>query len=180
MWYILHKSILPPHLAVLDFDWYYHFQCRTFYTKLYYLPFYLYHIITNTIIFYAGLDAKHLALPPEDKHLFRLAKFVTLDECSRYVIQLGLSSTTWKDIEQSTRFDNTVQKFLALCKWNNLKQTQMSKPSFKELSDILTKDYDTHFLCQVRNNCSHRWLFDCIVGNNCSHRWLFNCMVGND
>jgi hypothetical protein len=31
----LYKSILPPFLAVLDFDWYYNFQCRTFYTKVY-------------------------------------------------------------------------------------------------------------------------------------------------
>jgi hypothetical protein len=31
----LHKTILPPLLAVLDFDWYYHFQCWTFYTKVY-------------------------------------------------------------------------------------------------------------------------------------------------
>ena len=36
---VLHKSILPPLLAVSDFDWYCHFQCGTFYTKVYYLPF---------------------------------------------------------------------------------------------------------------------------------------------
>jgi hypothetical protein len=32
----LHKTILPPLSAVLYFDWYYHVQCRTFYTKVYY------------------------------------------------------------------------------------------------------------------------------------------------
>jgi hypothetical protein len=159
---VLLKSILPPLLAVLYFDWYYHFQCRSFYAKLYYLPFYLYHIITNTIIFYAGLDAKDLALHPEDKHLFRLAKLIKLAECYNLVIKLGLSDTAWDDIQYT---DSTVKKFVALCKWKGLKYTQMSKPSFKELSDTLAEDYGTHFLCQVGNNCSHRWLFNCIIGS---------------
>ena len=52
----LHKSILPPLLAASDFDWYYHFQCRTFYTKVYYLPFYLYYIMQwfSDCVFGAG------------------------------------------------------------------------------------------------------------------------------
>ena len=110
--------------------------------------------MTKTIIFNAGLDAKGLALPPEDKHLFRLAKRITLDQCSSLFIKLGLSCTTWDRI-RNTGNDIIVQIFLALCEWKKLKYQKISEPSFQELSAALSKDYDTHFLCQVGNNCSH-------------------------
>ena len=112
--------------------------------------------MTNTIIFYADLDEKDLALYPEDKHLFILAKFIKLAECYNLVIKVGLSSTTWNDIQVTNRYDNTDKKCVDLCKWKDLRYTQMSKSSFKELYDALAEDYHVHFLCQVGNNCSHR------------------------
>jgi hypothetical protein len=174
------KYIASP-FSVLDFDWYYHFQCGSFYTKVYYPPFscirfwlilpfstqnflhkgilaqiLIYHIIANTIIFNTGLDATDLALHPEDKHLFRLAERLDVDACTSLFIKLGLSQTTWKNIQNKDRYDDTVKIFFALCKWKDLKYKQKSKPSFKELSDALAEDYHTHFICQVGNNCSHR------------------------
>ena len=112
--------------------------------------------ITNTIIFNAGLDAKHLALQPDDKHLFRLAERIDVDACTSLFLKLGLLSTTWKDIQHMHGNDITVAKFFALCKWKDLKYKKYSNPSFQELSDALAKDYHTHFLCQVGNKCSHR------------------------
>ena len=44
--------------------------------------------MTNTIIFYADFDEKDLALYPEDKHLFILAKLMQLAECYNLVIKL--------------------------------------------------------------------------------------------
>ena len=108
--------------------------------------------MTNTIIFYADLDEKDLALYPEDKHLFILAKLITLAECYNLVIKVGLSNTTWNDIQVTNRYDNTDRKCVALCKWKDLRYTQMSKSSFKELYDALAEDYHVHFLCQVGNN----------------------------
>jgi hypothetical protein len=199
---------MPPLLAVLDYDWYYHFQpprynwnivesdvkhhkpnqCRTFYTF-----FLLYHVITNTIIFNAGLE-KRLALCPELKHLFRLAQHISLDECYRVVKILRLSDITWSDIQNTNEYDIPIKKFCALHKWRDQVEKKMSKPTFQHLYDALAEMKKEHVLCQVGNNCSHRWLFncikgyicshrwlfDCIVGNNCSHRWLLNCIVGND
>ena len=117
---------------------------------------YLYHIITNTIICNAGLGAKDLALRPEDKHLFRLAKLINVKACTSLFIRLGLPQPTWDEIQHMYRNDITVAKFVAFCKWKDLRHQQMSEPSFRELSDALAEDYDTHLLCQVGNNCSHR------------------------
>ena len=110
--------------------------------------------MTN-IIFYAGLDEKYLELPPEDKHLFKLAKLITVNECDNLFIKLGLSRIIWKDIKDTT-YGSTLKKFVALCEWKDLKHRQMSKSPFKELSNALAEDHHTHFLCQVGNNCSHR------------------------
>jgi hypothetical protein len=63
--------------------------------------------MTNTIIFYAGLDDNDLALYPEDKHIFILAKLMKLAECYNLVIKLGLSTTTSNDIQNTNRYDNT-------------------------------------------------------------------------
>ena len=120
------------------------------------LSFYLYHIIAYTIIFNTGLDAKDLALHPEDKHLFRLAKLIALDECSSLVIKLGLPHTTWNNIKIQYGYEITVLNFVALCEWKKLKYQMMSEPSFQELSAALAEDYHTHFICQVGNNCSDR------------------------
>jgi hypothetical protein len=158
----LHQGILAQLLIVSDYDWYYHFQCRTLYTKVYYLSFKLYHIITYTIIFNAGLDAKDLALHPEDKHLFRLAQLIKVDEFNSLVIKLRLSQTIWDDYQHMYSSQIKVAKFLTLCEWRN----KRSKSSFQELYDALAADHDTHFLCQVGNNCNHRWLFNWIVGYN--------------
>ena len=75
--------------------------------------------MTNTIIFYADLDEKDLALYPEDKHLFILAKLIKLAECYNLVIKVGLSNTTWNDIQDTNRYDNTDKKCVALCKWKD-------------------------------------------------------------
>jgi hypothetical protein len=111
---------------------------------------------TNTIIFNAGLDEKCLALHPGDKHFFRLAKLITLDECYRVVTGLGLSKITWDDIQNMDRYDIPDKKGVALCKWRDQKEKDMSKTSFQELSDALAKEKKTHVLCQVGNNCSHK------------------------
>jgi hypothetical protein len=146
------SHILPHLFSLSDYDWYYHFQCGRFYTKVYYLPFYLYHIITYAVIFNSGLDAKDLALHPEDKHLFRLAKLITLDKCSRLVIKLGLPHTTWNNNKIKYGYEITVLNFVALCEWKKLKYQMMSGPSFQELSAALAEDYHTHCICQVGNN----------------------------
>jgi hypothetical protein len=201
----LHKTILPLLSDVLHFDWYYYFQCGSFYTKLYYLSIELYHIITNVIIFNAGLDANVLALHPEDNHIFRLAKLITEKQCYRLVIKLGMSNNAWKD--NSDLYSNTSKVIMRFCALRERKDRRFDS-SFRELSNALAEDYHTHLLCQVGNycshrclfncmvcnnyshrwlvhciigsNCSHRWLLYCMVGNKCSHRWLFNCIVGNN
>ena len=119
------------------------------YTKVYYLSFQLYHIITYTIIFNAGLDAKDLSFRPEDKHLFRLAQLITVDQFNSLVIKLRLSQTIWDEYRYMYNSNIKVAKFLTLCEWRN----KRSK-SFQELYDALAAD--THFLCQVGNNCNHR------------------------
>ena len=93
---------------------------------------------------------------PGDKHFFRLAKLLTLDECYRVVTGLGLSKITWNDIQNMDRYDILDKKGVALCKWRDQKEKDMSKTSFQELSDALAKEKKTHVLCQVGNNCSHK------------------------
>ena len=148
------SHILPPLFSLSDYDWYYHFQCGRFYTKVYYLPFYLYHIIAYTIIFNSGLNAKDLALHPEDKHLFRLARLISLDNCYKLVLDLGLPDATWENINIKYGYEITAVNFAALCEWKNLKYKEMSEPSFQELSAALAENYHTHLICQVGTNCS--------------------------
>jgi hypothetical protein len=54
------------------------------------------------------------------------------------------------------RYDILDKKGVALCKWRDQKEKDMSKTSFQELSDALAKEKKTHVLCQVGNNCSHK------------------------
>ena len=112
----------------------------------------MYHIITNIIIFYAGLDAKDLALYPEDKHLFRLAGLISKPEFRDVFLKLGLPCTTWDYIEDMAIVDPTVEQFLALCKWRELMRNKKAKPSFQELFNVLP----SHVLCQVGTNHSQR------------------------
>jgi hypothetical protein len=119
------------------------------------LFFKLYHVITNTIIFNAGLE-KHLELCPELEHLFRLAQHISLDECYRLVKILKLSDITWSNIQDTDEYDITIKKLVALNKWKYQVKKKMSKPTFLQLYDALAEMKKEHVLCQVGNNCSHR------------------------
>ena len=114
-------------------------------------------IKTNTIIFNAGLLPEKLVSKPNDKHLFRLAKCIDINECTSFFEKLGLSSTTWNNIRSQYPHETTVSTFFALYAWKGHKKKNDLNPSFQELSDALSAGgYTVHLLCKVGNNCSHR------------------------
>ena len=102
----------------------------------------------------AGLDTKELGLCPTDQHLVRLAGLVPFDKFFELVIHLGLSNISWKNIlEQYRGYDQTIENFVALCKWREQKGKEMKTTSFKDLSVALTAiNHHPHVLCQVSNN----------------------------
>ena len=114
-------------------------------------------IKTNTVIFNAGLRPEELESEPKDKHLFRLANLIDINECTRFFEKLGLSSNTWNNMESQYRHAPTASKFFALYQWKGQKKKKDLKQSFQELSHALSAGgYTVHLLCKVGNNCSHR------------------------
>ena len=114
-------------------------------------------IKTNTVIFNAGLRPEELGSEPKDKHLFRLANLIDINECTRFFEKLGLSSNTWNNMESQYRHAPTASKFFALYQWKGQKKKKDLKQSLQELSHALSAGgYTVHLLCKVGNNCSHR------------------------
>ena len=117
-----------------------------------YLIFILSPLLYLICLLTAGLDTKDLNLCPTDQHLVRLAGLVQFDKFYEFVIHLGLSNMSWKNIlEQYRGYDQTVVNFVALCEWRQNKEMEIA--SFKDLSDALTATHQhPHVLCHVGNN----------------------------
>ena len=97
-----------------------------------------------------GLRPEELGSEPKDKHLFRLANLIDINECTRFFEKLGLSSNTWNKMKSQYRHEPTASKFFALCQWKGQKKKKDLKRSFQELSHALSAGgYTVHLLCKV-------------------------------
>lgn len=92
-----------------------------------------------------------MSLSPNDQHLVRIANKIDIDIFFAFIINLGLTTAEWEEIESYYHMNGPLgSKLMAIHKLQTKRENELKTVKFQDFSDAFERMNMYHSLCQVR------------------------------